>query len=307
MHYDTIGITIGTYCNANCSICCMSNEEKTKIDIEKVEQYIQSTKNYDKLKNICFTGGEVMCYYDELIKLISLANNCGKTCGIITNGYWGKDLVDCKNKIKTLRSNGLKYITLSYDEFHEKYIPIKSIINIIQASKELDVKISIQSVTLKNTYNSKWISQMGAYLEDVNINFVPCMPTGNAKECIDTDEYPRLYEINGLKCRKSGSFSITSDGKIWPCCSAIITETALVIDYLGYDIVDTINKLQCNVILYALRNYGFDFFIDIAERELNITLPKYVISSCELCSLLFSDKYIEKMYAYTKKKLLILN
>ncbi|MDY6229092.1 MAG: radical SAM protein [Clostridium sp.] len=306
MNYNSIGITIGNKCNASCEICCMSSNPQSNsiISIEEIKKYLESIKNNNNIRVISFTGGEVFLYYNQLKELILFVNECDKVSTITTNGFWAKDLNSTIEILNELKLLGLGGITVSYDEFHQKYIPITNINNILIAGKEVDLPVSIQSVIIKRSVN-KWIDSLSDNLVNTSITFVPCFPVGEAQRNIDNNQYIREKSLYGLKCRKNGAYSVTADGNIWPCCSPYITETALLLGNIADDktVDNTIRKLRTNIILYCLRNYGFDIFIDYARENLSIDLPEKVISSCELCGIIFKKEYIKKFIPYLKEKL----
>ena len=64
-----------------------------------------------------------------------------------------------------------------------------------------------------------------------------------------------------------------------------------------------LEAIRGNNILYVLRNFGFNFFVDIARTELAMELPECVICSCELCELFFRKENILKFMPYVKKKI----
>jgi organic radical activating enzyme len=283
----------------------MLNEKISKLDIHILLRYLSDIKENNDIKSVCFTGGEVFLYYDDLKYLISIIKSYEINSMIITNCSWAKNIDYTLEKLYDLKSTGLSYITISYDEFHSEFINVDCIKNVIKVSKKIGIGVSIQCVIVNNSNNGWWLETIKEELNDIKINFIPCYPVGYAELNIDEKLFIRNYDINGLKCRKGGSYSIMPDGNIWPCCSPYITKTGLLIDniYNNTNINTTLNKLKNNIILYALRNYGFDFFINIAKNDLNMKLPSKCISSCELCSYLFNIKNIYKFIPYVSTKL----
>jgi hypothetical protein len=140
--------------------------------------------------------------------------------------------------------------------------------------------VYLQTIILKNSKNAYWVNQLNNDLQDVAINFIPCFQVGEAAKNIQQEDYIRETNCKGLLCRKNGSFSISSDGVIWPCCSPYITETGLSLANIkeGISVLDTLDILRRNIILYSLRNFGFDYFIDIAINKLKIDIPQKVIT-----------------------------
>lgn len=301
MNYETVGFMLTRKCNASCRMCCISSDPHCteKLDTLDIKKYILSTKDVPGIRGISFTGGEPFLYYSSLKDLILYAVEAGKQVTVITNGFWASDYDDTEQRLEELKELGLKVLGISYDEFHREYVPVQNIKNILRAANSLDLPITINTILLKT-------SSMGALLDDlgediVDVRFIPfsCMPVGKAKNEIPYDQYIRHTSPKGCACRKGGVFSIDYKGDIYPCCSPYVYETQLCIgNYSEMDVQTTLKKIKNNHILYMLRRYGFDYFLDIAENKLHIEIPETLISPCELCSLFFRKENIVKFYPY---------
>ena len=59
--YDTLGFTIHRACNAACSICCFSSSPacEEKLNVKRIKEYIDESKDIPEIKTIAFTGGIV--------------------------------------------------------------------------------------------------------------------------------------------------------------------------------------------------------------------------------------------------------
>ncbi|HAU87748.1 MAG TPA: hypothetical protein DCW90_20355 [Lachnospiraceae bacterium] len=305
MRYKTIGIALCKKCNAECSMCCISATPKSeeKLELCLVKKYLDDVENIESISTIGITGGEVFLFYDELKELILYIREKGKFATVVTNGFWATDYIHTFSRLQDLKQCGLNGITISYDTFHEEYVSVEKVRNILQVSKILKIPAVIQTIIIKGSCNQRWINELSDDLQDVKISFTGCYQVGRAKERIKQESIIRNTEVGGLYCRKNGEYSVTSDGSIWPCCSPYITETALKLGSISDEInvSKTLKKIRKNMILFMLRNYGFDFFIDIAEKELHMELPDKVASSCELCALLFREETIHLFIPYIHK------
>lgn len=304
MNYNTIGISISKQCTAKCKICCVSANmcESDELSERQIEYYLQDLKDIDSIKMVCFSGGEVFLKYEKLLQLVKYVNKCSKQVAVVTNCFWAYDQESTYSKLKRLSDNGLNELTISYDVFHEEYIEILNIKNVITVCHKLNIPVSIQTVILNHSKNEEWINKLGCQLQDVKINYVPAYPVGNAEKNFAYEHFIRNTKKKGLFCRKNGSFSIEADGTIYPCCSPYIVKTALIIGNIHDNItlMDTYEKLEKHMILFMLRNYGFDFFVNVAAK-LNIEVPDKLIASCELCAIFFNKNNIKKFIPYIKQ------
>lgn len=300
MGYSMIGITVTQKCTAKCAICCSEcGIDKTSvIDKDALIEYLSTCKDIEAINTIGFSGGEVFLYYDFLLEMVKFVAEMGKKSTVLSNGFWADTFENTINKLALLKNSGVTQVALSYDEFHEDYIPLKNVRNYIKASKELNMRPVIQTIVTSQPH-LEWINLLGPDLSDAYINFISCYPVGEAKKR-NFSFYDRRTPTSGLTCRYSGTLLVQWDGSIVPCCSPYINETALQFGSIKQQtVMNTIERANQNIIFRYLRKYGFDFFIRlIRENKLDIDIPKYVISSCELCALFFNSENIKKFFPY---------
>jgi len=312
MKYNSVGLIIGRKCTVSCEMCCYDcNTERTEaLDPDVVLKYINSAKDLPFIKLIGFSGGEAMLQYDNLKEYLRCAKEIGKYTGVTTNGFWATDFDTAKERICELKEAGLSKLGISYDEFHAEQIPAQNIINILKAAKAVGMFLTIQSSMLNDSNAGNWLGNLGSYIVDQKIDFFPCQPVGAAKKNISDDRFIRRTPVCGGICNKGKTFSILYDGAIYPCCKPFVFNTELKLGNIydkDMDIAASLEALRSNNILFVLRNYGFDFFLDIARTELDIELPEYVISPCELCGIFFSKENIYKFIPYVYQKIKELN
>lgn len=298
MHYSTIGVALTQKCTANCSVCCFEcNPNRTEaIDLEQLTAYIQSSKTVGSIDTISFTGGEAFLLYDKLIELSKLCVQAGKNTTVITNGFWANSQESAETKMLVLKQAGVGEIAVSYDEFHGEYIPVQNIVNYIKAAKKCNLPPVIQSIVQKKP-NLNWLSDIGSDLSDAIVHFIPFYSVGAAKKtCSEMIAKPN--SVQNCLCRKTGAYSVLYDGTIWPCCSPYVQETALSVGNIKSETVQsTLDKFENHIILRNLRRYGFDFYLNSIKRyNIDIAIPDSIVSSCELCALLFSHENIEKFF-----------
>lgn len=298
MHYDTLAISLNSNCNANCKICCGMPKSNQVLNDDVAFHFLRGLKNNNDLKRICLTGGEIFLNIEKVYRWVKFINESDKKAYCVSNGFWGYDFKEANNIVKDLKLLGLNQLTLSYDEYHNEFIDLECIINILEACKRERLPVSIQTVILHENDNRKWLNELSYYLTDINILFFPCYQVGNASKNFSSDMFIKSRDKKGLLCGKNGTFMIESNGDVCPCCSPYVNETELCIDniYLSRDAdLDVVlKKIRNNKLLYCLRNYGFDYFVNLAENELGIELPEKFISSCELCTYLFNKNNFKK-------------
>lgn len=305
--YNHFTIILHRKCTANCDLCCIKSNPSCQesLNIDKVKDYILSSIYCDNIKSIGISGGEPFLEYDKVKELITLIRESGKKASLMTNAYWANSYSKAYDKLSELRECGLSSIGLSYDYFHSQYINAENVSNVLLAANDMELNAGLNIVISKSHLAGEAIDSLGAATKEANILIFPCQKVGNAETNFDETEYLRTRRSAGCYCKKGRAYSISYDGTVLPCCSPSVFKTALAIgDYEELDVSSTLDKLKRNPYLYLLRNYGFDFFIDIAKNKLGINVSDYIISACELCALFFNEENINKFNNYIDKEFL---
>jgi hypothetical protein len=301
MEYGEIGIMLLRACSASCGICCIESNPRCteKLDIELVKKYILSTKNISQITGIGLTGGEAFLDFETLKELVEFTVKCGKDSTVMTNCFWAKSYETAYSKLAVLKKAGLMALGASFDYYHNEYIPESNIRNALKAARQLSISTAINTMKTADWQMGEVFSRLGEDLAETVVQAFPCYPVGGAKKAITKDKFIRKTPSFHCKCRSGGTYSIKYDGVIYPCCSPYVFETELSFgNYETSTAKDTLKKLKNSRIMYVLRNFGFDYFIRIAENELGMKVPEYVISSCELCAMFFSKENINRFYPY---------
>ncbi len=305
MLYRNLAITLTRKCNASCDICCFSSSPSCNecLDEEAVKKFISSCADVPEIKFIAFTGGEPFLDYELLLRLVKFSSSIVKKSTVITNCFWAKDLHIAYERLAELKQAGVVRVNLSYDRYHSKFIPSANVRNVIEACNGLSLPVQIGLVCLKGERIGSLIDELMD--EGLNVIFqtVPCLPVGAARKNIDEDLFLKKELRSPLPCLYDGNLVVSYDGKIYPCCSQMVLDTALCVgDYRNDSVRDVLKRVKNNGILYLLRNRGVDFFLDEAKR-LGIDVPDKIVNQCELCSILFNEQNIGKFLSFIKNEL----
>lgn len=305
MKYKTLGFTLFRKCNANCDICCFESSPscKERLDKELIKKYIDSAVRDENLQNISFTGGEPFLEYNLLLELIEYATEKGFNANLITNGFWANTKEIAIERLTALKKKGLKRMNVSFDEFHNEYINEKNVVNVVEACKKLSIPVVIGMIKKKDTNIGEVINKLDDGFLNIGLMVYPVLPVGGATKNLKAEDYIKykLEDIN-LKCQYDGNIVVRYDGKIHPCCNQCVVDTELIVgDYAEEGYSDTLRAIKNNGILYILRNFGLAPFVAYGKNTLDMQLPEYVTSACELCRLFFSKENIDKFYPMVKE------
>ena len=299
MNYKTLAIMITSKCDINCGMCCEG--DVNDIDIAEVDmlKFLMTLDEETPIENIAITGGEPFLKVDLMEEIIKVSKKHNKNTSVITNANWCVNIENTYEILSKLKSLGLDYIGISYDEFHQKYVDVEKIRNILKVCELLKLRTNIQICITKDSDIGVLLNQLKTELNNVIINFIYCMDVGRAKANIQSSQLIYKQYDETILCQKGGSLLIGNDGKIFPCCSPMAYE--LDIDLGNISEFNTIQKvlkqINNNIFLLMLRNYGFKYFLDKAKL-LNIKLPEKIVSPCDICAIFLSGGNIYKILPY---------
>lgn len=302
--YDTLAFALTKRCTAACEICCFSScpTDKETLNLDRVKQYIEESKDIEEIKTIAFTGGEPFLLYDDLLELVSKARNAGKRVNAITNAFWANTESIALEKLGALKSQGLNFLSLSFDSYHEKYVDVNNVRNVLRAATDLNIPTAISIVKVKNENIGHIVDRLGDAIYTSDIKVAPCLPSGRAAVNFSIDDFDRTINVDTCKCEYGGNLVVLYDGKVYPCCSQAVVDMDLSVgNFNELNLHEVMKLLKNNALLYFLRNANFSFYVDYAREKLKMDVPNKVVSPCELCSILFKDNKVDLYYEHVER------
>ena len=229
MNYHCLAIIYTTICNAQCDMCCFdcSPDNKEKMNLEMAKRIVSDVADMQEITTIGLAGGEIFLFYEEIIELIRFIKNRGKKISITTNGFWGDSEEGANKIVKEIKKSGVSYMKISIDKFHEKYIDISSIYNILIACKKHGLSVSLGSTVMKESNGIAHYTKMlgEAILEIPCINY-PCYRIGRAKQNYTDADFYSNNDYENQKCKEWHTITVMPMGDVYPCgsCCGIIKE-----------------------------------------------------------------------------------
>ena len=90
------------------------------------------------------TGGEVLSLDIEMVKrILRLAKSCGLTTRIVTNAFWATTISAASLLMDELVHAGLDEINVSTGDVHQRFVPLKNILNVVRCAERVDVQLGI--------------------------------------------------------------------------------------------------------------------------------------------------------------------
>ena len=200
------------------------HKPSAQLTFEEGVEIIEGAAALQTIHVIGFVGGEPFIAYKTMRRLAEYTWNhyrCGLT--ISTNSSWATSYTGALSLLNPLYEHGLRWILLSWDDFHAEFAPISKLINAIQASQKLGIAVTIQNIVTKNATNNATIrEQLDGHVDVDAIQWVenPAVPVGLGFEGIRDSEKSFLVELPYGGCNAGTVLSIEADGQVKPCCGA---------------------------------------------------------------------------------------
>jgi len=142
--------------------------------VKEVRNYLKELSKIRLPEWVCIFGGETFLYPELLFNVIKEAKKFKvPRVSVITNGFWGENEQLAKKYANNLKNAGLDQLVVSVDAFHQEFIPLETVKNILQAAEavgmenvEVDAKV-LGSSEERNVFNER----TEALLEEIQKEF----------------------------------------------------------------------------------------------------------------------------------------
>lgn len=297
MEFLGIAVVINSKCNAKCAHCFGSYgpRRSEQLSADTIRSVIDQAKELPSIaRDFAVAGGEVFLYWPKLLETIRHAATSGFTPSITTNGFWATTPERARRLIRELVDAGLEKFEISVDQFHQDFIPIERIKNLLAAAKEVGVPTimlrchSTRSQRLDDSLKALDLSDLVGTV----VVCAPVIPMGRALTDIDPEliyadaEIPRGSCLNGLV------LTINVIGDVFPCCAGSELCPPLKLgNVLVSPLKAILDEASRNYVVQALVRAGPTAFLPVIEASgLAGRLPGRYASICDLCHRVFTDQ-----------------
>ena len=232
-----VGLILTERCNITCAHCWLSSgpDRHKSMRVEDALRYVEEAAELPKMEWISVTGGEPFLLYDEMLRIIRHASKLGLKTECVTNCYWAVNQERAEERLNELVEAGLDVINISVDDFHQRFIPFERVENCYEAAKRLGLKVVIQSVYSRGSrlrldeiirrLGEEGIRVLGPrprgkplYAIAMESGFIPI----GRGAMIPREEWPLgSGPVEGPCQVVLRDISISPDGRLLPCCSAL--------------------------------------------------------------------------------------
>jgi len=299
--FSNLEIVVTSRCNIKCRHCiydCQPSSTK-KFSKPVLKNLIRQAAKLPSLRSIIFTGGEAFLEYENLVDSIALCGELEIESSVTTNGYWAMNPDVTKQKLKKLKDLNILYV--STDSFHQEFIPVDRIRNIIKACNELGIKCVVRISYLNDpAYEIGIIKKQLTEFEGLyTISTMPVAPFGRAAELKNTS---RIYEYDpyGIPCCGADNPVIDINGDVRFCPGGLFSHPDNSLLTAGNIFHETLEALKIstdlNPIVQTLRLLGPSGLVRLVRNQaikekipFNFAQAEKIKDLCSLCKYIITD------------------
>lgn len=225
MSITTLGLILGYKCNIRCNSCLWGDrlESPEKMSVDDVKYYIDQGATLNSIIMVGFTGGEPTLFQRELrAGMEHAARAHAIPSGLSTNGSWAVSKEKADRLLSDYHSIGLRYLQLSVDDYHEKFVALERAGNCLTSALALGIKCTMVCVVSKSSRRSiDFLEAMGVGPHPLlSTTDVPCTPVGYASHRISSADLPRQQGVPTDFCSMLDVLNILPGGGVQTCCGA---------------------------------------------------------------------------------------
>lgn len=309
--FEQVSILLTRECPISCEHCYSNcGQTAPKGDDKKIMSRIKNICDNDEIKTILITGGEPFLKYDFLIEVVKVITSYNKEVILYTNAYWASTIDIVKEKLNKLKDVTL--IMTSVDRYHQKFIPLKNVKNLVKGAQEIGFYNGI--VLTLEPDDEEFEIEVREKFSDISNEYFeiitqPISLIGRAENLYD--KYSSYFENNIPKGICSLMTSVIDEsGNFFGCCC--IHEKLPIENPFYYGNIDEDNfsnifkRFKEDIVSLGLRTLGPKRLFELVEEKHKNQFEKFKKSKylkddmCRFCLDLFT---IPGVYNSVKEEL----
>ncbi|GAB3250597.1 radical SAM protein [Chitinimonas naiadis] len=283
-------------CDIRCAHCSQAHV-RTHLDMTIAKRAIRGLLRRGQIDRLSFTGGEPFLRYDNMLALASYGAKHGLNFGVVTNGRWAVSEVVIENKLDALIQQGLDLLVISYDRYHQAFVPDERIALLLRVAAGLNLAVHLyvsrDDATPIPTLKQQLMDKFSLALHEVSVRDV--VPLGHGAALPISMAAMSYFDLD-TECPARNEYNLWPDGELLPCCSAG-THAGLSLGNLHRESIDSlIAKRRASRLMGMLHRH------DLAELVVRLPEPMQVrlasaayVSACHLCHAILSEPDIHSV------------
>ncbi|OHC75961.1 MAG: hypothetical protein A3G18_01595 [Rhodospirillales bacterium RIFCSPLOWO2_12_FULL_58_28] len=299
-----MAVRVSYKCNIGCSHCYNQSipGNDVVIDEGRLLEVIKEGAG-SGFNNIGITGGEALLHAGMVLKALRFARDSGYkgAVSLMTNGFWGKTESSAGNMVRMLGEAGFSpppdRINLSAGEYHQEWIPIANIKNVVQAYYEAfkaPINLDFEYAKGNDALLQKLLDYFAKYnipKEAYNLQHrknIALLGRGRGLS-IGTNP-PAPVSTFGL-CKSIGRFVIQPDAKVVPCCGFNRFNRGIILgDVYKSSVAAIIEDTNKNIIYQYLLHKPMHEIHRILSKKFKLRDSYTSGSACEPCEEIFGKE-----------------
>jgi MoaA/NifB/PqqE/SkfB family radical SAM enzyme len=208
-------------CTAQCSHCVTRSGPKNllKLPLQDALECLNAAYGLG-IHAYGITGGEPLIYLDEIKELVRHGSSLGMNCAISTNAFWGKTYEKALEMCSFLHDNKVVALNLSADIFHNQFVAIDRVLNVIKAASAIGNLSTLVTavITRKDPTSVEILKRLSEHPSNVKI--IAPAPFGRGSELpANLLLSEPTSKILHRRCDEVNSPVVAPDGRVLTCCS----------------------------------------------------------------------------------------
>ena len=215
LQYATIGLLYTRTCPLSCGHCIIESSPKAqgKMEPDEAREYIRTIAHHSD--QVCFSGGEPLLYYNEVVELVRFAVDLGLVVTLVTGAGWVRtDKAHiARERVAGLKAAGIQKIAISWDSYHEEFSPRENAALLASLVNEYGIELIIRGVapaTQPRPFPTEALGGLPA-------EFRSLVQLGSAKSLPENHFFKMAEPLFGT-CGVVLSPAIEPDGQVYACC-----------------------------------------------------------------------------------------
>ncbi len=290
IQYEVFGLLYTRTCPLSCRHCIIESSPKAegKMTPEQASAYIKVIPRYSE--QLCFTGGEPLLYYNEIVPLIREAKQIGLLVSLVTGAGWvsQKKPEIARERVRVLKDAGLDTLLISWDDYHEEWSAPENVELLLSLCKEYGLPAYVRGVMAAFGPNPRIEEKLVQI--DVPYQKIGVVRLGHAAT-LPTNHFTFSEMPGPGGCGTIFQPVIEPDGYVYACCgpsrSSHRTSPLVLGNTFDEDLDSILHRAVRDPLLEAISTIGpYGLFQLIKEdpnlRDLLPVRDRYT-GVCELC------------------------
>lgn len=293
LHFQELYLELSYLCTAECSHCYVSSSphaDRTRLDTDLACRAIEESLSINEISpQVAIAGGEPTIFWDDLLTIIRFASQRGLRVLLISNGWWGRSLKTCREKLDALIEHGLTRLEISTSAYHRQFVDSAAVNNIILAGRGRPIELALH-VRFSTSCGVEMNLAPFEGLDEVELIRAPVMPVGRAATAIPADEFSFAEGFPRGSCQDDLSLLINPKGDCFPCCGGSELSDHLRLGNIAEEsLKDILLRAEERKLLPCLTEKGPTFIAQALRADgFKELIPGNYVNICDLCSSIFN-------------------